>query len=395
MVSRLLVFLVVLFMLSSSLPSTFNEVSVRPSSTVSPDCGLLENLNFNGSRAFSDLEWQVSLGPRIPESNASNEFRNNLSEFLESLGYVVESQQHQHLNYNFTNVLAKYSSPHVQNNVKTVIFSAHYDSRNIADRDGNESLRSRPIDGANDGASGTAVLMELARLIPSMNLSYSVEFLWTDAEDQGQNFTLGSKAWAENLTFEEIDDIEAFILLDMVGDKDLKLHKISPGNASLYGQIELIAHRLGYGPNATCQTDFPQGILDYQKTTFVFDDHVHPHQLGIPSIDIMDPVYGDESYGGFGSLWHTTNDTIDNVSPEALTAVGRILEFGLQNKYFVNFYNDESTNDTQQNQTFDDNITTDAGTSAEKYILPSLISIGIFCLSVALFVYRLKKVRAR
>ncbi|MEK9730442.1 MAG: M28 family peptidase [Candidatus Poseidoniales archaeon] len=386
----------VLFMLSSSLPSTFNEVSVRHSSTVSPDCGLLENLNFNGSRAFSDLEWQVSLGPRIPESNASTEFRNNVSEFLQSLGYVVELQQHQHLNYNFTNVIARYSSPHGQNNEKTVIFSAHYDSRNIADRDENESLRSQPIDGANDGASGTAVLIELARLIPSMNLSYAVEFLWTDAEDQDQNFTLGSKAWAENLTSEEIDNIEAFILLDMVGDKDLRLHKISPGNDSLYGQIEMIAQRLGYGPNATCQTDFPEGILDYQNITFVFDDHVHPHQLGIPSIDIMDPIYGNVSNGGFGSLWHTKNDTIDNVSPEALTAIGRMMEFGLQKNYFVNFHNDEWTNDTQQNHTVDDeNNTIDAGSSAEDYILPSLLSIGILCLSVALFVYRLKKVHAR
>ncbi len=384
-----------MLMLSASLPSTSTGISVRYASHVGSECHFMDNLTFNGTRAFSDLEWQVSLGPRIPESNASAEFRFHLSDELESLGYEVELQQHQHQNYNFTNVLARYSPTISQDNISKVIFSAHYDSRNIADRDENVSLRSLPIDGANDGASGTAVLMELARLVPTMNLSYTVEFLWTDAEDQDQNFTLGSRAWSENLSIEDIEVIEAFILLDMVGDKDLKIQKISPGNASLYTQIEHIANTLGYGTNAFCQIDFPQGIIDYQNTTFVFDDHVHPHLLGIPSIDVMDPVYGNTSNGGFGSLWHTSNDTIEHVSQESITAIGRMMEFGLQMNYFVDFYQDGLSNESQQNQSINNNDSVEDAFSNNGNTLQILVSLGVFSFSIALFVYRLKKVRAR
>ena len=113
------------------------------------------------------------------------------------------------------------------------MLSAHYDSRNIADQDSNETNRSLPVPGANDAASGVAVLLELARHIPSMNLDYDVVLFFNDAEDQDQRYTLGAEAWAENLTSEEIDATHAFVLLDMVGDADLQLHNVLPGNETL------------------------------------------------------------------------------------------------------------------------------------------------------------------
>jgi len=379
---------VVLFLSALYSPVTLVGNSKPSFSTPNEDCSLLDELNFNGTRAFSDIEWQLSLGPRLPESNASSTFRENLSNMLHEIGFEVHLNEHQHQNYNFTNVQARYSpTTNASSTLPRVVVSAHYDSRNIADRDENVSYHSQPIDGANDGGSGTAVLMELARIIPMLNLPYTIELLWTDAEDQDDNFTLGAKAWAENLSQEEIESIDSFILLDMVGDRDLKLQKIMPGNDSLYNQISSIANKLGYTENSKCQTDFPLGVLDYTNTSFVFDDHVHPHQLGIPSIDIMDPVYGDETNNGFGTFWHTMNDTIDNVSPESLLAVGRIVEYGLVNEMFIDFYTsndslDDGDGNMSQNE---ENTTSTDRSSSDVYQLALFITLPILCIIIVVY----------
>ena len=387
---------VVLFLSALYSPVTLVGNSKPSFSTPNEDCSLLDELNFNGTRAFSDIEWQLSLGPRLPESNASSTFRENLSNMLHEIGFEVHLNEHQHQNYNFTNVQARYSpTTNASSTLPRVVVSAHYDSRNIADRDENVSYHSQPIDGANDGGSGTAVLMELARIIPMLDLPYTIELLWTDAEDQDDNFTLGAKAWAENLSQEEIESIDSFILLDMVGDRDLKLQKIMPGNDSLYNQISSIANKLGYTENSTCQTDFPLGVLDYTNTSFVFDDHVHPHQLGIPSIDIMDPVYGNETNNGFGTFWHTMNDTIDNVSPESLLAVGRIVEYGLVNEMFIDFYtSNDSSNDGDGNiSQNEENTTSTDRSSSDVYQFALLITVPILC--VIIVVYNRTTSRAR
>jgi len=387
---------VVLFLSALYSPVTLVGNSKPSFSTPNEDCSLLDELNFNGTRAFSDIEWQLSLGPRLPESNASSTFRENLSNMLHEIGFEVHLNEHQHQNYNFTNVQARYSpTTNASSTLPRVVVSAHYDSRNIADRDENVSYHSQPIDGANDGGSGTAVLMELARIIPMLDLPYTIELLWTDAEDQDDNFTLGAKAWAENLSQEEIESIDSFILLDMVGDRDLKLQKIMPGNDSLYNQISSIANKLGYTENSTCQTDFPLGVLDYTNTSFVFDDHVHPHQLGIPSIDIMDPVYGNETNNGFGTFWHTMNDTIDNVSPESLLAVGRIVEYGLVNEMFIDFYtSNDSSNDGDGNiSQNEENTTSTDRSSSDVYQFALLITVPILC--VIIVVYKRTTSRAR
>ena len=379
---------VVLFLSALYSPVTLVGNSKPSFSTPNEDCSLLDELNFNGTRAFSDIEWQLSLGPRLPESNASSTFRENLSNMLHEIGFEVHLNEHQHQNYNFTNVQARYSpTTNASSTLPRVMVSAHYDSRNIADRDENVSYHSQPIDGANDGGSGTAVLMELARIIPMLNLPYTIELLWTDAEDQDDNFTLGAKAWAENLTQEEIESIDSFILLDMVGDRDLKLQKIMPGNDSLYNQISSIANKLGYTENSKCQTDFPLGVLDYTNTSFVFDDHVHPHQLGIPSIDIMDPVYGNETNNGFGTFWHTMNDTIDNVSPESLLAVGRIVEYGLVNEMFIDFYtSNDSSNDGDGNMSQnEENTTSTDRSSSDVYQLALFITLPILCIIIVVY----------
>jgi Zn-dependent M28 family amino/carboxypeptidase len=206
--------------------------------------------------------------------------------------------------------------------------SAHYDTRNIADRDSNESLRNTPILGANDGASGVAALAELGRIIPSMDLNNEIMLLFSDAEDQGDNYTLGAEAWADNLSQEEINRTESFILLDMIGDADLQLTKIIPSTPILTENMMILGQKLGLSN----QTDGCNGqrsdIMQSNRSLAVIDDHVHPFALGIPSLDIIDLTYGVNATP-FGGYWHTTQDTPDKVSAESLESVGRIVELGL------------------------------------------------------------------
>jgi Zn-dependent M28 family amino/carboxypeptidase len=210
----------------------------------------------------------------------------------------------------------------------TVMFAAHYDSRAAGDKDWNESRHDEPIDGANDGASGVAVLLELARHIPSMNLTHEVTLFFTDGEDQGEyndqsGWILGAKAWAENLTQEEADSIESFILVDMIGDSDLTIRKTNPGNSSLWNRTENKIIFL----DEVC--DFGSSdYFDFERYDGIYDDHVPAHELGIPAIDIIDTRYG-ENASYLGGHWHTHNDTADKVSAESLQKIGYILESGL------------------------------------------------------------------
>jgi len=210
----------------------------------------------------------------------------------------------------------------------TVILAAHYDTRHKAERDWNESRRDDPIDGANDGASGVAVLLEIARLIPQMNLTHEVMLFFTDGEDQGddaETYTLGAKAWAENLSQEEADEIESFILVDMVGDAHLTLRKTLEGNLDLWNRTEEVILSI----DEICGL-VDSSYFDFDGFDLIIDDHVHAHNLGIPSIDIIDTRYG-ENAGFLQGHWHTHNDTDDKVSAESLQTVGYILEYGLMN----------------------------------------------------------------
>ena len=295
-------------------------------------CQKTTELQFNGTLANQSVTWQTELGPRLPGSNASLLLRTSLSENLTSLGWNVEFSSHISHEIELTNVIATWKPQNISqnetNNLGRIVLSAHYDSRNIADRDSNESLRNTPILGANDGASGVAALMELGRIIPGMNLNNEVMLLFSDAEDQGDNYTLGAKAWADNLTGNEINRTESFILLDMIGDSDLHLTKITPSTPILTQNMILLGQKLGLSNQVDGCNGQRSDVIWSNQSLPVFDDHVHAFYLGIPSLDIIDLAYGEnaEPYEGY---WHTTQDTADKVSAESLESVGRIVELGL------------------------------------------------------------------
>jgi len=297
-------------------------------------CDITSQLQFDGELANASVQWQVELGPRLPGSNVSATFRDTITSDLEALGYEVSTQTHQRYNMTLTNLFARWS-PNASTNGQLVL-SAHYDSRNIADQDSNESNQTLPVPGANDAASGVAVLLELARHIPQMDLNHDVVLFFNDAEDQEQRYTLGAEAWAENLTEEQINSTHAFVLLDMIGDADLQLHNISPGNETLKSRVIELGGHLGM-VNGTLDCGGLPGsdIIQYDTTVGVLDDHVHAHELGIPAIDLMDTSYGEPKPLTFGSYWHTMEDTPDKVSAESLAHVGRLVELGLRTNAFV------------------------------------------------------------
>lgn len=297
-------------------------------------CDITSQLQFDGELANASVQWQVDLGPRLPGSDVSATFRDSITSDLAALGYEVTTQTHQRYNMTLTNLFARWT-PNASTNGQLVL-SAHYDSRNIADQDTNESNQTLPVPGANDAASGVAVLLELARHIPEMDLDHEVVLFFNDAEDQGQRYTLGAEAWAENLTQEQIDSTHAFVLLDMIGDADLQLHNIYPGNETLKSRVIELGGHLGM-VNGTMDCGGLPGsdIIQYDTAVGVLDDHVHAHELGIPAIDLMDTSYGEPKPLTFGSYWHTMEDTPDKVSAESLAHVGRLVELGLRTNAFV------------------------------------------------------------
>jgi glutaminyl-peptide cyclotransferase len=264
-----------------------NGGSALPGAHKAPD--------FNEQRAMRDIEYQLSLGPRTIGSEAHAKTVNYIQNQLHDEGWQVEIQALGDGGYPIRNVIAKRGkgSP-------WIILGAHFDSRFYADHDpvpGNQSL---PVPGANDGASGVAVLLELGRSLPS-NLDAKIWLVFFDAEDNGNlmgwNWIMGSRAFVANL----LGTPDAVVVVDMIGDANLDVYLEANSNKLLADEIWRQAAVLGYGQF------YPE--VKYS----MIDDHTPFLQAGIPAVDIIDFDY---------AYWHTTNDTIDKVSTASLDAVG-------------------------------------------------------------------------
>ena len=146
-------------------------------------CTAIGELEFDGHLANASVTTQVEFGPRVPGSNASMELRDWFMETRPAFDWTEDP--HSREGYNLTNLEGRLVPENADENGSVVVLAAHYDSRDRAERDPNPNMTDVPIPGANDGASGVAVLWELARLVPSMGLEHEVWILLTDAEDQG------------------------------------------------------------------------------------------------------------------------------------------------------------------------------------------------------------------
>lgn len=362
--------------------------SQQPTYETIDACQAIDELRFDGDRANASVEWQVNLGPRLPGSNESAALRENITSDLEALGYSMAEQTHQRYDMTLTNLFATWT-PVNTTSTGQLVLSAHYDSRNVADQDENESNRSLPVPGANDAASGVAVLLELARHIPSMGLNHQVVLFFNDAEDQNQRYTLGAEAWAENLTSDEVNNTHAFVLLDMVGDADLQLHNVLPGNDTLKSRVVELGTSLGLVNGTTACSGMPgEDIVQYDTLVGVLDDHVHAHELGIPAIDLMDTSYGTPKPYTFGSHWHTMEDTPDKVSAESLGSVGRLVELGVLTGAFVDVKPPVEEAENPSVGLEDPLTETGAGDGGFEPLQFTALAVVLVIVGVALAVYR-------
>ena len=372
--------LIAMMTLSTSVSSQ-NESQWNVEHEHSSLCEISESLIFNGTNANTSVGWQVSLGSRTPGSEPSALFRSAVEENVTAWGWEVYTQQHESHGMNLTNLFATLNGTGDGEQGRIVI-SAHYDSRNVADKDLNASNQTLPVPGANDAASGAAIMIELARIIPAMNLTQDITLFWNDAEDQNDNYTLGAEAWADNLSQYEIDNMESFVLLDMVGDRDLQLQEIYIGNSTLKSRAQTLGGALGMvNGTVSCAGTEGDGTMQYNITAYVGDDHQHPHELGIPTLSFMDPQYGEKVPGTFGEYWHTMEDTPDKVSEESLGAVGRLVELGLRTEAFVIVVEDQGQS-PQDNSTGDEDDAPSEPSEPESRVITGLVILAGFSLSV-------------
>jgi Zn-dependent M28 family amino/carboxypeptidase len=257
---------------------------------------------FDGNRALQDVEFQVSLGPRIPGTPGHEQIISWIKSELEKYGWEVEIQEAEMLGNPIKNLIARRAEQDQQDK-PWIILGAHYDTRIYADRDPNSGNHTLPVPGANDGASGVAVLLELARVLPE-EMDPAVWLVFFDAEDNGRipgwDWILGSRAFVEAI--EGVPD--ATVIVDMVGDKDLELYFERSSDSELSAEIWGVAADLGY-----------KQFIPTEKHN-ILDDHVPFLEAGIRAIDIIDFDY---------PYWHTIEDTVDKVSSDSLEAVGETL----------------------------------------------------------------------
>ncbi len=264
---------------------------------------------FDGERAMQDVEYQVSLGPRLPGEAAHAAAVSWMVAELREAGWETEVQESVFQEHSIRNVVARRGEGR-----PWVVLGAHYDSRMHADQDDQPENREMPVPGANDGASGVAVLLELARVLPedleASSWAGEVWLVFFDAEDNGNiegwDWILGSQAFVNGLLEQPEPNLpDMAVIVDMIGDADLNIYKERNSDAALTDEIWAQAAALGYSE---------QFIPSHKYN--ILDDHLPFIRAGVPAVDIIDFDY---------PYWHTLEDTPDKVAPASLEAVGQTL----------------------------------------------------------------------
>jgi glutaminyl-peptide cyclotransferase len=281
---------------------------------------------FNADSAYAFVKQQVDFGPRVPNTAAHKQCGDYLVATLKKYGFAVTEQAFTATTYdgkalNARNIIGSFN-PEAG---KRILLAAHWDARPFADED---SLhKTKPVPAANDGASGVGVLLEVARTLSLQEKmpDVGVDIIFFDAEDWGNSdkatdkysgYCLGSQYWAAN---KHNPNYTAYfgILLDMVGAKGAVFQKEGYSVQMAEGVVNnvwSIASRLGYS----------NYFID-QRGAAITDDHVPVNEVAkIPMIDIIHTQPNNLS-NTFFNEWHTTHDTMENIDPNTLKAVGQTL----------------------------------------------------------------------
>lgn len=274
--------------------------------------------SFSADSAYSFVKAQTDLGPRVPNTEAHRRAGDWMVGKLKEYGAKVTEQRADLRAFDGTTLHARniFGQINPEATERTLIM-AHYDSRPWADEDPDPSRRREPVMGANDGASGVAVALEILRQLQQLGTSKGVDILLSDAEDWGtegddESWALGTRYFVEHPVVEGYYPTRV-ILLDMVGGKEAvfpqEIFSVQ-ADPNLVREIWSTAAQIGYGH-----------LFPSQTGGAVTDDHVEFIKAGIPAVDIIEYHRGR----GFDSNWHTTGDTLDKISPSTLKAVGDVV----------------------------------------------------------------------
>ena len=286
---------ITLFLISLSIPIGCNTLDPTKN-----------KLRFSREMAYHNIIAQMDFGPRTPNSIAHQQTVEWIQESLRQATWSTTLQEGEIKGQLVTNIIGKRGEGD-----PLIILAAHYDTRLVADNDPIPENRSKPVPGANDGASGVAVLIELARVIPN-NIQGEIWLVFFDAEDNGRvpgwDWILGSQLFVDRSERQPL----AVVVVDMIGDADLQVFMEKNSDKTLTREIWDIAASLGYADYFIPQTKYA-----------ILDDHIPFLQAGIPAVVLIDFDY---------PYWHTTADTADKVSSQSLQVVGDTLLYWLLSK---------------------------------------------------------------
>ena len=275
---------------------------------------------FSSDSAFLFVKKQVDFGPRVPNSPAHKNCAEWFMKEFKRHGLTVVEQKFQATHYKETvfngiNIIGQYK-PELS---KRILIAAHWDSRFQADKDTKD--QNKPIDGADDGASGAGILLELARTLAANSVDIGVDLFLIDVEDQGdddgasETWCLGSQYWAKNLHSAGYSPYYA-VLLDMVGAKDARFYKeaisreVAP---QVVDKIWALADTLGY-----------RKYFINENRGGITDDHLFiAREAKIPMIDIISMP--NNTGHPFGAYHHTHADNMSIIDPKVLKAVGQTM----------------------------------------------------------------------
>ncbi len=281
---------------------------------------------FQADSAFAYMQAQTDFGPRVPNTPAHRACGDYLATTLERFGATVYNQYADLIAYDGTRLEARnIIGAYKPESKKRILLCAHWDSRPYADNDPDPKNHHTPIEGANDGASGVGVLLEIARQIQQEAPALGIDIVFFDAEDYGMpqfytgrysadSWCLGAQYWAR------IPHVQGYnarygILLDMVGGERATFYYEGYSDRTARSEMRKIwkaAREAGYG-SYFIQKDGGE----------VTDDHVYVHRLArIPCVDIINFDATDRQ-SSFGPTWHTVDDTMQHIDRNTLKAVGQ------------------------------------------------------------------------
>ena len=293
---------------------------------------VIERPAFSSDSAYAYIERQMAFGPRVPNSAAHTQCAVWLIEQLRAFGAEVELQKgfmpdYRDHNQQIYNIIGHFHTPENVSRPR-ILLGAHYDCRPWCDEEPNYADRLYNVPGANDGASGVGVLLEIARQLGLRDsLKAPVDIVFFDCEDSGSpklytgperedTWCLGSQLWATNYAQKGTAVYQYGIVLDMIGAPNASFPRemYSTNYAGNYQQqIWHTAEQLGYGSIFNSQQSYP-----------ITDDHYYINVIaGIPCVDIIH--YDIRNATGFPAWWHTRQDDMSNISKSTLQAVGEVV----------------------------------------------------------------------